>query len=75
MSGRPESMLLQTARQEQIDLVARVIHGHGALSRVLPGSVADNALHGAEAPVLMIRLQDVAVLQYLRQPRDALAGD
>ncbi len=40
-----------------------------------PAVVADNALHGAEAPVLMIRLQDVAVLKYLRQPRDALAGD
>ena len=47
--------ILDTAHEQQVDLIALSTHGRGGLSRVMQGSVADMVVRGATVPVLVYR--------------------
>jgi len=51
LRGDPAREIGQTARDEEVDLIAMSTHGHGALYRLLLGSVAAKVLHDSECPV------------------------
>ena len=47
--------VLDSAVQNNVDLVVIATHGHGGLRRLALGSVADKVVRGASVPVLLIR--------------------
>jgi nucleotide-binding universal stress UspA family protein len=51
--GPPAATILDYARDYGADLIAMSTHGHGGLARLLIGSVANEVLRGATAPVLI----------------------
>jgi nucleotide-binding universal stress UspA family protein len=54
--GRPVSrMILQVAREEQVDLIAMATHGRSGIARLVLGSVAAGTIQHAETPVLVVR--------------------
>jgi nucleotide-binding universal stress UspA family protein len=53
--GEPSDVILRTADEEAIDLIAMTTHGRSAPSRWLYGSVATKVLRGASIPLLVVR--------------------
>jgi len=49
--GDPAREIVQTARDEQVNLIAMATHCHGMLYRFLLGSVAAKVLHHSECPL------------------------
>jgi nucleotide-binding universal stress UspA family protein len=49
----PAEEILEYARWNGVDLIAIATHGHGALHRLMTGSVAYQVAHEAEVPVLV----------------------
>jgi nucleotide-binding universal stress UspA family protein len=47
--------ILETARTEQVDLVALSTHGRSGLLRMALGSVADKVVRASQTPVLLYR--------------------
>jgi nucleotide-binding universal stress UspA family protein len=47
--------ILETARSEQVDLVALSTHGRSGLLRMTLGSVADKVVRGSQTPILLYR--------------------
>jgi nucleotide-binding universal stress UspA family protein len=54
-AGRATSQIVRVAREEGIDLIAMATHGRGGLARLVLGSVAAEALHRADVPLLLTR--------------------
>lgn len=54
--GFPGSVLLDYAREHQVDLIVMATHGRSGLSRVLLGSVAETVMRHAGCPVMTIRV-------------------
>jgi nucleotide-binding universal stress UspA family protein len=52
---QPAVAILEEAGKQEIDLIAMETHGHGGLTRLLVGSVADKVLRSAGVPVLLHR--------------------
>jgi nucleotide-binding universal stress UspA family protein len=50
--------IIDTAMQEEADLIAMASHGRSGLSRVFYGSVAAGVLHRVDRPLLLIRSMD-----------------
>ena len=57
LEGKVSDALLKCARDENVDLIVMSTHGRTGLSRLLMGSVAEQVVHGAPCPVLLIRPQ------------------
>lgn len=55
LDGRVSEALLKFARDEGADLIVMCTHGRTGLSRLLMGSVAEQVVHRAPCPVLLIR--------------------
>ena len=53
--GPPAHAISDYVRAHAVDLIAMATHGHGAVSRVLLGSVADAVVHTSDVPVLLNR--------------------
>ncbi|MFB3889817.1 MAG: universal stress protein [Candidatus Bathyarchaeia archaeon] len=53
--GDPARKILETAKQEDSDLIIVGSHGHGALRRLVLGTVSDHVVHYADRPVLLVR--------------------
>jgi nucleotide-binding universal stress UspA family protein len=53
--GPPVSVLVDYAREQQMDLIAMATHGRGGLARLLLGSVASGVLQCAGTPLLLVR--------------------
>ena len=53
--GNPSETILERSRAGDIDLIAMATHGRSGLSRLLLGSVAEEVLHNAPIPVLLLR--------------------
>jgi len=53
--GSPSAEIIELAAEERADLVIMGTHGHGAVSRLLLGSVADRVIRTAPCPVLTVR--------------------
>jgi nucleotide-binding universal stress UspA family protein len=51
---RVGSLIADTARQQQADLIVMSTHGRGGFGRWIYGSVADEVLREAEVPVLLV---------------------
>jgi nucleotide-binding universal stress UspA family protein len=66
--GPPTGLLVEYAREHQMDLIAMATHGRGGLARVLMGSVATGVLQRAGMPMLLVRPTSV------RQPVNASAS-
>jgi nucleotide-binding universal stress UspA family protein len=54
--GPAGDVIVEQARVQQVDLVAMATHGRAGLDRVLFGSIADDVLHHAGCPVLLVRV-------------------
>lgn len=52
--GSPARELVRVARERRVDLIVAGSHGHGALQRLLVGSVATGLLRAARVPVLVL---------------------
>ncbi len=52
--GLPADAILETAQNEDVDLIAMATHRESAIARGILGSVADNVLRNATLPVLVI---------------------
>lgn len=53
VDGRPAHAIIDYARRHDVDLVAMTTHGHGALQRIVVGSVSETVLRATPTPVLM----------------------
>ena len=51
----PARAILNTAEQDEVDLIAIATHGYTGVKRALLGSVADKVLRGAQQPLLLER--------------------
>ena len=51
LRGDPASEIVETARNRNVDLIVMPTHGHGALYRLLLGSVTAKVLHETQCPV------------------------
>ena len=51
LEGDPAREIAQVAREENVDLIAMGTHSHGAVYRLLLGSVAEQVLHESACPV------------------------
>jgi len=54
--GAPAEIIVQTAIEQNCDLVVMGTHGHGAIADVLIGSTAKWVIRQSLIPVLVIRL-------------------
>jgi nucleotide-binding universal stress UspA family protein len=52
--GEPADVILETAREQSVGLIAMATHGRGGLGRWLYGSVADQVVRRAEVPTLLV---------------------
>ena len=57
-SGQPASVIIQYARDNEIDLVAMGTHGRSGLAHLTMGSVAETVLRDAPCPVLVLGPRD-----------------
>jgi nucleotide-binding universal stress UspA family protein len=55
MRGDPRTAICSIARRSRIDMVVMSTHGHTGLSRWVLGSVANQVIHRADCPVLVVR--------------------
>lgn len=51
--GQPADAILRYAEQQAVDLIALTTRGHGGLTRLILGSVADKLMRGAAVPLLI----------------------
>ena len=58
--GRAADTILACADDMQADVIAMSTHARGVVPRLLMGSVADEVLHRARIPVLLVRPQAVS---------------
>jgi len=55
ITGAPEKLIAEAARDKAIDLITLTTHGRGGLSRALLGSTAEKLVRIASVPTLTIR--------------------
>jgi nucleotide-binding universal stress UspA family protein len=55
LSGDPANVIIQTAKQYDVDLIAMSSGGRGTLRDFFLGSVSDHVLHHATLPVLLVK--------------------
>jgi nucleotide-binding universal stress UspA family protein len=56
--GRAADVIVERARDLRVDLIAMTTHGRGGLGRLILGSTADEVLHHADRPVLLVRVRE-----------------
>jgi nucleotide-binding universal stress UspA family protein len=54
--GVPAEIIVQTAKEQNFDLIVMGTHGHSAISDILIGSTAKRVVRQSTIPVLVIRL-------------------
>jgi len=57
LAGGVETEIRQLARESKVDLIVLTTHGRSAMGRFWLGSVADDLLRDAPAPILLVRPQ------------------
>jgi len=55
LEGYPPEMIIDKARENDVDLIAMGTHGRTGLTHVLLGSTAERVIHRAPCPVLTVR--------------------
>ncbi len=56
--GKPAKVISDYAEKNEVDLIIMATHGFSGVHRVFRGSVADEVLHHARVPVLMVTPKD-----------------
>jgi len=56
--GSPAKEIIQTAEQQDCDLIVMGTHGRGGLDRLLLGSVAEKVVRAARIPVTTVRIDE-----------------
>ena len=54
-AGAPGKQIINTAKDEKVDLIVMSEHGWGGIKRAILGSVADEVIRKSKKPVLIIR--------------------
>ncbi len=54
VQGPTVETILQWAAKDQVDCIILGSHGHGALRRLVLGSVSEGVIRGAQCPVLVV---------------------
>jgi nucleotide-binding universal stress UspA family protein len=57
-NGDPAEIIVQTAKEQNCDLIVMGTHGHGGITDVLIGSTAKRVVRQSTIPVLVIRLPE-----------------
>jgi len=70
VTGPPARTLCDLASNEHFDLIILTSHGHTGLQRVLMGSVAEQVMQDAGCPVLVIKLPQNELGQFLPDAAD-----
>ncbi len=55
MRARPERMILELARDKEVDLIVMGTHGFSGLAHVARGSIAERVVRQAPCPVLTVK--------------------
>jgi nucleotide-binding universal stress UspA family protein len=58
MLGKPARVIAEYVSKSDVDLIIMATHGFSGIHRWVRGSVADEILHAALVPVLLVRPQD-----------------
>ena len=53
--GVPAELMIQLAKQRQIDLIVTTTHGHSELADLIMGSTAEKLIRHAPCPVFVVR--------------------
>jgi len=56
--GKPARVIAEYVRKSDVDLIIMATHGFSGIHRWVRGSVADEILHAALVPVLLVKPQD-----------------
>lgn len=54
-AGAAADQIIEASKREGVQMIVMGAHGHGLLSRMLMGSVAQNVLAESEIPVLLVK--------------------
>jgi nucleotide-binding universal stress UspA family protein len=54
-SGEPAPVIVDMARELEVDLVVMATHGHREVRRLLMGSVTEDVVRSGATPVLLVR--------------------
>ena len=55
-NGDPAEIIIETAKEQNCDLIVMGTHGHGGITDVLIGSTAKRVVRQSTIPVLVVRL-------------------
>lgn len=58
LEGDPASCIVDTAEEENVDLIVMTTHGQTGIRRVVFGSVTERVLHSVDCPVLVTKSRD-----------------
>lgn len=58
LEGDPASCIVDTAEEEQVDLIVMSTHGHTGVRRAVFGSVTERVLHSVSCPVMVTRSKE-----------------
>jgi nucleotide-binding universal stress UspA family protein len=53
--GDPVEIIIEQARENEVNLIALATHGRSGITRMAYGSVAEAVIHGSNTPILLIR--------------------
>jgi nucleotide-binding universal stress UspA family protein len=53
--GHPAEEIVKAAKRDKAHLIVMGTHGHGALGRMLMGSVAQRVVSDSDVPVLLVK--------------------
>ena len=54
-AGAADGQIIEASKREGVQMIVMGTHGHGLLSRIFMGSVAQNVLAESEIPVLLVK--------------------
>ena len=55
VAGTPASQIIDASKRERVQMIVMGSHGHGLLSRMFIGSVAQRVLADSEIPTLLVK--------------------
>jgi nucleotide-binding universal stress UspA family protein len=58
VEGQPSDVILQVAAESSADLIVMGSHRHTVLGKALLGTTTNKVLHGADRPVLVVRIPE-----------------
>uniref|UniRef100_A0A7V2ZK26 Universal stress protein n=1 Tax=Ignavibacterium album TaxID=591197 RepID=A0A7V2ZK26_9BACT len=72
-TGKPFVEIIETAAQEDIDLIIIATHGHSGVEHILFGSTAEKVVRKAPCPVLTLR-EPIKGFQFKNEIKKELGG-